>query len=1498
MDPKFGKKNKGLDIVHVEDRLKSEIARATEDAVIAAENGHYSDSIVSKETEEDEAEALRLSSRSDFLLSSHYEIAEPSRLVATKEEKWSERSRVSESDRGPSNISELSSFSDSGDGVYQSNPTTDKDDFPGMINNHDQKDLPDSLEEILLSCGCIRLSSDKLLELWRLSETSMLKALRGSVEDRDFARKQNLSSKISCHSPQSDVLLLYSLFASAFEPPPSLEQVECAYKIECEYHEQGTRRRSTTLPKDSLIFVGSAPKTSIVKLLANHHHFLKLPTTFQLTFLRILVRLLTNESDDEYERSCYESGKEKNDDKNTQQDEASNSNKSGAPANQSSGAKNEISNQTRKKSITSKKAADLHRKTHERIKRMREKRESIDEQRKKQSWIMKCIDQSRSPTDLNQIYSLVRFCCGEIWGDRGPLTTILDLFDMVKFSNQTLLFPLVRLIGLICTTGVTVEELTRLIRFGAEPNKSRYILYRHLIVKALTTATEGCSESASWVGKANQKSFFTFGKQSDGICRTIQALPNWPFRNDFGVAVWFRMESISEKEPSNLVHVSSPCGAGTEVSILSLENDKAASVIAVTVYDAGHTNVERAIVNNCVLVPRVWYHLAVRHTRSRLKGVFSLSARQQISVFLDGILMLTEPLKFPGVACAEQDVALRPKSFFPSLQLNTQNSSQVRVEFGSNFEGQAGTLYLFNDNVSAATLRALYLATAGTKSRPQKDFGKDVVTGPIMGAGKTVIDLNSHDADEIVIVEQSRQQQLNSRRPSILDLFDEGDEQEGDTLPELSKSLLKSKLFLVWDPKRIDSSVLLDLHSGAHTRINSGSIQPWCVNGAKNVIASIGGIQALLPIFKSLLEGSKYPEEEQGSNLLFTDSLVPSLLSMLAAFLRYHDGNAREMVRCGGIDIIEQLLLQHRFSRKTERNLVKILQSKTVLGNRLVDALVELRLASEHYAALETTILSRLIFNFSLWFGNDAFQPGISLYPTLLPTLSLVTTAYPEKVRDSVGIRQFIEILKVFTDVDESEVRFASHTISWLICGLTNINVKFNKSHMSREPATELFDRSSTSGLSSKSPLTILERRHIVDVILGMVATMLRFSAAPAHLSPLLNYISFNANYDLENGTAASKSGQNPNARFGTRLERHIATVKASTILCILLKARPPVPNIHQGLNACCDASNGIVSWILCTLVNSFDDEMRSIGIRCLADYLDSIECKIDLSSYSDKVDAASEPKELYAPSNARKLPLSLGSVGKSLTNVMGGGQVLSNALPTSKKFGTDIVYKLLWHLLKCHRARMGGKTHAALLYLVLEDRGLTYNVESLVKGIVVPDTIFHAGYKLCLKHDYRSLLTMENVTGKRLRRSAAINMILRLLKFLSDDWKEKWLLNFVKLTSTCPGNKSIVVEGSDWQPALFHVVSEAVEQVNSTYCIGSPAKTNEQKKSGGSTMNQLDRTCASGQDVSQDHLRIQAIYNLSLKLYSILLGHCFRQGDEQVRFFENYDCICSTLTR
>jgi hypothetical protein len=454
-------------------------------------------------------------------------------------------------------------------------------------------------------------------------------------------------------------------------------------------------------------------------------------------------------------------------------------------------------------------------------------------------------------------------------------------------------------------------------------------------------------------------------------------------------------------------------------------------------------------------------------------------------------------------------------------------------------------------------------------------------------------------------------------------------------------------------------------------------------------------------------------------------------------------------------------------------------------------------------------------------------------------------------------------------------------------------------SALAREPATHLFDRSDAAGLLVAARLTIRERRQIIDIILGMIAMIVNSGTPSSQLSSLLSYIAFNADYEWDKGSRRSKLGENPNIRIGTRLERHRANVKATAILCSILKARPAQMESIARITFCCGNPQIFMAWILSTLINTFDDEMRSIGIRCLADYIEILHSKPELLHY--EVDDASNGLEgnvggRLMGRNGKRMSDAFTSVGKTLTHAM-GTQVLHSVNPTHKLVNIDIVYKLLWHLLKCHRARMGRATYTALLYLVVEDH---LQRDLLSSQLVLPDKILHLGYVLDLKQEQDSLQEIENVSGKMLRQNASMKMLLRLLRFLPTQWLDKWLFDLVRLIDTCPLNVKMLVEDPDWQSSLFHVLSDCLEEMRSK-CKKKNSTTN--KKAGFETLESLNlsfserllevKEVRSGELThSDDNLAvpeeeglrsIQKRFDLSFKIYRVLLAHCFRSGGDEV---------------
>jgi hypothetical protein len=758
---------------------------------------------------------------------------------------------------------------------------------------------------------------------------------------------------------RKDVVLLHSVFQDFCIPPLDLESVERVLEME-----QGEDTRAIPLPLDVVIH---KPSNSLINLLGPP--ILRVSRGFALGFVRLLVRLLTNETDKDYNRETLQSCAWYDDTFNP-------------------GQKSLVTTLTRQRTS------------------------STSSIKKQSSFSEKSFNRGSAARKADQMYTMVRL-------QRNWTGAVLQVYNLVESlvedaRHEYLWAPLIRLLGLLCTGGVTVFELRHMLalatRVTAAPKAQL------LLIRALNVAAEGASKSSLLVGKASPRHFFSFG-YGPGMSRDI-SLRQTPFKNDFGMALWFRAERFCDS--SALLRSVNEMGSGIELSLIPVNNktidDMSAAVLAVSILEAGKV-VHCIKVTGCVLLPRVWYHVGLRHTRSRLKGVFSLASREQISIMLDGKIMLTEPFKFPVIY--------------------DSNDSSLTLTLGANFDGQTGGLYLFHENVSDATFRALYEVTAGTSGVIQRRASAhddwDSRRGDIARKSKILdLSMRQDDMDDIVLSQRiSAKETLVSA--TVIDLEDEV---EGHENNPLSKAAFNSKLYLVWDPMRIEGNVALELHSGAHVRLDSENVQAWSMEGAQDVIGSIGGVQALLPVFRSLLSGDiekrwNHPMDgtrgDSAVNSLFDDcvlcSLVPDLILLLASFVRDHNENAREMLRCGGIDIVEQLLLSNKkigtgTQRKPASSLVGSLSIFPALANRLMDSLLELRSACAHYMGLETRVFSRLLFNLPLWLGGTS--RGVSLYRCLLPVLSSITRTNADKVRDCIGTKDLTFLLK---ELVENKVR-------------------------------------------------------------------------------------------------------------------------------------------------------------------------------------------------------------------------------------------------------------------------------------------------------------------------------------------------------------------------------------------------------------------------------------------------------------------------------------------
>lgn len=766
-------------------------------------------------------------------------------------------------------------------------------------------------------------------------------------DDNEQGEDENLAKILEYHGLQipneqsthsEEAVLLHAIFDGFCTPSLRIDTVERIIDME-----RGTDSGSIDLPVDVVI---EKPKAVLFALIGLP--LFKLPKHVSMSFFRILLRLLTSESDIEYNYEIltfcpwFEE-------------------KVAMPS-------EDAKQRDRTSSVT-----------------------SLNEQ---SSIFDKSFYRDNEGQIANRLYTIVRF--RRNW--ETPVSQTLHLIETIqKFPDHSYLeAPAIRLIGLLCTAGVLVNELRQILALTTASESSPAT--QVLLSRALRTAAAGASRSSLLAGKASPRSFFSFASGS-GITRTISLDKSpWPFRNDFGMALWFRAEKFSNS--STLLRSTDQANNGIEISILPLQpkapDSPSAAVLAISILHAGKA-VNCIKVQTCILHARVWYHVAVRHRRSGLKGVFSLSSREQISVILDGKLMLTEALKFPVIQ---------------------EPLKSLTLQFGSHFDGQAGSLYVFHDNVSEATFRTLYETTAGTVHKRHSVPGEwDSRRGDIVKKSRVLdLDMRRDDVDDIVLSQRGRRGV--SLVSSVLDLDDE------DENSPLSKTAFNSRLYVVWDPRRTEKDVALELHGGAHARIDQENVQPWTVEGAQDVIGSIGGVQALLPVFRSLLSGNierewESSEDNSAFSTLFPRaalcSIVPDLLLLVAAFVRDHHENAREMLRCGGIDIVEQLLQKNKKAGKSTTRLpANSLVSSTgvfpSLSRLLVKSVLELHSSCSHYVGLETKIFSRILYNMPLWFiGSDS---GISLYSSLLPVLSSTTSKNPEKVRDCVGVKDMMNCIK------------------------------------------------------------------------------------------------------------------------------------------------------------------------------------------------------------------------------------------------------------------------------------------------------------------------------------------------------------------------------------------------------------------------------------------------------------------------------------------------------
>lgn len=1061
------------------------------------------------------------------------------------------------------------------------------------------------------------------------------------------------------------------------------------------------------------------------------------------------------------------------------------------------------------------------------------------------------------------------------------------------------------------------------------------------------------------VDKASPQCIFSFGHSSRGV--KSDSFYSWPLKNEYGLATWFRIESLAQ----NLVSKTKPIifsmrtssGAGIEVALEVLgetqtssssspaSNDSVVAMLVISIYDTSvsektrslskkqeKNNVHQIRLKGFVLSSRVWYHLGLKHTSPRYKGYFS-TARDEVTIFLDGKVMLVEKLQYPKVVGGD----------------NSTNITQTNIEFMKNFNGQAGALYVFKESFSDATLKNLFEVTSGkfqnnfSDNRNDEDLDAKCVkiahrvntlTIQKLAPSSLQSDLNASGLATPKVRYQGNGPINGSMSNSIRTLPDKGLDEDPDdfTHHPLSKNNFGSKLLLVWDPSRTYGDRVLEGYSNADGTIDFSDSCTWYMTGAKDVISSIGGIQSILPVFRSfLVEEQRYgniantgeiPAMVSTSKKKKKDSasantkpnnntescpelILPSLILLLAAFLRNHVENAEDFVLCGGVDILEQMLLQNKklgvsngdsikSRAKRFHCLIKKSFESQFVANKLVDALDSLYLSSSHYLPLEYKIFSRLIFNIPLWLGSGS--TGLSsaiMHSAFLPLLSLACKKTPHKVCESIDMRDlFVYLNELVNSPGSNTSRTDSDNVS----------------------KDNMFKRSESS---ISVALTASEREHAVNVVLGIIANTIVSQPSVSQLSCLLNFIAFNLDDEWEKTSAEGQKSKsttlNASRRTGSRKERFLATARACSILLFLLQSNSAT--FYRSLETFLSNSNNIASFILCGMVNSFDETIRSLGIHCLTEFLEVCNHKqINVATHSHiQIDRDRNIKEdnfnlddlndshilnMNSPTTQDKIIGAATTIGKGIKYVgtglrnIGANAITQNNILTTK-VNVSIVYKLLWHLMKCHRNILGNWSHSALVNMLVDDgqaqsqsqRSLSRNSMALDQ-ILVPDTVLQKN-GLILNDQWVILPTVPVGidSSQNLRNTYAIGTILRLQRFLPNEMKERWLFDLLALIRISPQSVKSILSSKDWQPCLFNLLSEIVED-RSKMLDNSGEDISSTDKNYDRNNNESDeKKNESAGDSSQTRAR----FDLVLKLYSTLLGYSVRSGGVKVCINEHF---------
>lgn len=342
-------------------------------------------------------------------------------------------------------------------------------------------------------------------------------------------------------------------------------------------------------------------------------------------------------------------------------------------------------------------------------------------------------------------------------------------------------------------------------------------------------------------------------------------------------------------------------------------------------------------------------------------------------------------------------------------------------------------------------------------------------------------------------------------------------------------------------------------------------------------------------------------------------------------------------------------------------------------------------------------------------------------------------------------------------------------------------------------------------------------------------------------------------------------------------MQRYVFLKKACKLLYCSLELNPS--DRVEVFARACGSTDGGAAWLLSALVNSYCDEIRSIGIRCLSIYMRAAAQGPDLplsfpsqtKSLRDKI--PTRKTILSGPGKLQENAMTLiSNVGHNILNANERKEKNVSGVSAQSKLTPRVIYKLLWHLLKSHRHRMGEHTQAALIHMVFKkDSPFASGNFSRKKLIRVNSSISPQATEVAFDWIDSFIANNSSIgeSAECIPDPLSMNTILRTLRFISSEYTCQWLSHLVKLCETNQRATAAVAAACvDWQSSLFQFISETIEKM-----IAS-ASTTETKKDGPSLVENYQQPSGNGLNNS---------FELSLELYSILFGWIIRNDGEKV---------------